>query len=572
MAATAASFYDRELERDDLAALMAGNEVSINEIVEGLYHGQAVVRRNAALGASLVSDLPDPGRALLRMSAKDRDERVRMAIVLAMGQGGYPVELALPILFDALRDPLDDIADAALQGIELRLSRDREAALPLVAGGLRGPHPVTAKGCADVLIKAGDSCVDAVVPLLGDGDAAVRNAAYDVLERLRRGAISHLIVALRDEAARPLAARLIGGVGELPASAVTALEALAADPDPALAETAGRALLALRSPKAPPPRTDPLNVPIDGFEAGPLDGAALDAAAAAAVPREELLYALRDGRDHVRRNAAGLLGRRPDAKDDVAGTLGALAPLLKDPAAPVRRETCEAIARVGGAGAIRLLVRALGDADPEVAQAAHDGLAAGGVDAAPQLLEALSGDLPEAARDAAVDLLARHGAAVTTALADALSQSPASVVRLVAARALGAIGKAAEDGIAALLRGLDDRASEPVRVASARALGFVGVEDDTILGALRQALTDPSPAVRRASAIAASRIAGRPLDDRGALEPAPIPIDGFETDTLSAEAIAAARGEIPLAAYIPKLKDGRDVVRGNAATAIGTFG
>ena len=572
MAATAASFYDRELERDDLAALMAGNEVSINEIVEGLYHGQAVVRRNAALGASLVSDLPDPGRALLRMSAKDSDERVRMAIVLAMGQGGYPVGLALPILFDALRDPLDDIADTALQGIELRLTRDREAALPLVAGGLRGPHPVTAKGCADVLIKAGDSCVDAVVPLLGDGDAAVRRAAYDVLERLRRGAVMQLIAALRDETARPLAARLIGGIGELPAPAVTALEALAADPDPALAETAGRALLALRSPKAPPPRTEPLDVPIDGFETGPLDGAALDAAASAAVPRDELLYALRDGRDHVRRNAVGVLGRRPDAKEAAAATLGALAPLLKDPSAPVRRATCEAIARVDGTGAIGLLVRALGDTDPEVAQAAHDGLAAGGIDCAPQLLEALSGELPEAAQDAAVELLARHGAAATTALADALSESPASTVRLVAARALGAIGKAAEEGIAALLRGLDDRASASVRIASAHALGFVGVEDDTILGALRQALNDPIPSVRRASAIAASRIAGRPLDDRGALEPAPIPIEGFETQILSAEAITAARGEIQLAAFIAKLKDGRDVVRTNAATAIRTFG
>ena len=265
MAATAASFYSQELDRDDLAALLAGGEVAINELVEGLYHGQAVVRRNAALGASLVPDLPDPGRALLRISVKDTDAQVRLAIVAAMSQGDYPIDLAIPILFDGLCDAVEDIADSALEGLELRMTRDRAGVMPMIASGLRGPHPLVAVACADLLIKAGDASVDALVPLLGHGDAALRRAAYDVLERIRWSAIPQLLAALRNATARPLAARLLGAISELPPTAVSALEAFAADADPALAEAAGQVLLESRRPKAAPPRTAPLVVAIDGF-------------------------------------------------------------------------------------------------------------------------------------------------------------------------------------------------------------------------------------------------------------------------------------------------------------------
>jgi len=572
MAATAASFYDQALDRDDLAALLASDEVTLNEIVEGLYHGQAVVRRNAAIGASLVADLPDPGRALLRMSAKDSDEDVRRAIVTAMAQGDYPVDLAMGILFDGLLDSVEEIAETALEGIELRLTRAKDEVLPHLAAGLRAAHPLVSKACAATLVKSADASVDTLVPLLGDGDPGVRRSAYDVLEDIRWSAIPQLVRALHDAIARPLAARLLGAVGELPAPSVETLEKLAADPDPALAEAAGRVLLESRRPRAAPPRTAPLDVPIDGFLAGPLDAAALDAAAGVDVPLSELFYALRDGRDHVRQNAVALIGRRADAKDEAVDALGALTPLAKDGSRGVRRAACEALGAVAGPRAARPLVRALGDPLAEVGQAARDALANLGVDGVSPMLAALSRDLPEVVHDAVVELMTRAGAAATAALADALSESPSSAARVASARALGGIGKAAEDGIAALLRGLADPASAEVRQASARALGFVGVVDPTILTALRQALNDEAPAVRRAAAIAASRISGRPLDDRGARESAPIPIDGFETELLTADALAAARGELPLAAFVAKLTDGRDVVRANAATAIGTFG
>ncbi|TNF36917.1 MAG: hypothetical protein EP329_04395, partial [Deltaproteobacteria bacterium] len=264
MAATAASFYDQALERDDLAALLARDEVTINEIVEGLYHGQAVVRRNAAVGASLVPDLPDPGRALLRMSAKDSDEVVRAAIITAMAQGEYPADLAIAILFDGLLDSVEDLAEAALEGIELRLTRAPAEVLPLLAAGLRAPHPLVAKGCAATLVKFGDQSVDVLVPMLGDGDPTVRRLAYDVLENLRWSAIPQLVAALQDAVARPLAARLLGAISELPAPSVARLEQLATGADPALAETATRVLRESRRPKAPPHRTAPLDVPIEG--------------------------------------------------------------------------------------------------------------------------------------------------------------------------------------------------------------------------------------------------------------------------------------------------------------------
>lgn len=572
MSATAASFYQEELDRDVLAALIEGREVTANELVEGLYHGQPQVRRNAARGAALVASLPDPGHELLRIGVNDTDEEVRLAIVSAMSTGDYPVDLAIPILFNGLLDSVEDIADQALQGLELRMTRDYAAVIPLLVDGLRDARPLVGSVCGDLLVKANAHSVAATLPLLAHDDPALRRAAFAVFESVRHSAVTELVEALRDlPAARRLVGRLLGGVAKMEPEHVAALEGYAAGDDRELAEAATTLLDGLRRPKPPPPRTEPLVVPIDGFLERALSAEELASAVAADVPLGDLLYALRDGRDHVRANAAGLLGLLPAARDAAGEVVAALAPGVRDPAPTVRRAACAALAAFGGLDATRALVRGLEDTEPDVVQAAFDGLVGLGVDATPAILDALTAKQPARLHDVVVELFVRHGAAAANLLADALADAPAAAARVVAARALGGIGKGADDGIASLLGALVDPSAE-VRAAAARAVGFVGVDDETILGALRQALRDPVPSVRRSAAIAASRITGRPLDDRGARDAPPIPVAGFEDGPLTVEAIAEARGDVPLDAFVSKLTDGREVVRANAARAVGSFG
>ncbi|MFT7582016.1 MAG: HEAT repeat protein, partial [Myxococcota bacterium] len=293
------------------------------------------------------------------------------------------------------------------------------------------------------------------------------------------------------------------------------------------------------------------------------DGLALD----------DLLYATRDGRPVVRSNALGLLARSKTAKAVYDDVVARISPLVRDPDALVRVDACAALGVLGGSTAVRPLVRALGDADASVAQAATDAVFGLGVDPGASLLQHL-GDHPKAA-EAATALLVRFGVAVVPSLADALVEARSAVARSTAAAALGGIGKPAEDGIASLLKALTDPI-EPVRIAAAAALGFVGIEDDTILSALQGASRDPVPKVRRAAAVAAARIAGKVLGDRGAAEATPIPIPGFEDGPLTIAAIAKARKaldeDIEVRSLSGALRDGRSIVRANAALAVGTFG
>ncbi len=592
MTTSGPDFYHDELEPEHIAALLESRALTANEVVEGLWHGSALVRRNAARGARFVADLPDPGEVMLRIASKDPDEGVRSAVVSAVATGLGAVSVAMPILFDAVLDKGEGIRDTAISGLELRLTSQTAEAMPFLVAALADLRPAVSAVASQLLIKVGGFAgAVALIPLLGHGDANRRRGAFDVLDRVKWQAIDELIAAMRDAAARPLVMKLIAGLGDVEPQHKAALESYLTEGSkrtPGLAGAAGAPLtndaklveavtklLGELGRVIEVPRSTPIEVPIAGFLERKLSEEELLSADLGAVSLEELFYGLRDGRDPVRQNCAHALGLHPGALADeatVAKVVSKLAPVVRDAAADVREAVVVTLGRLigGPEETIALLVKALEDASAHVRQAAVEAIAAHGTNGLVNGLAALHVGMKPTVAAGLREVGARLGTTVLESLADALSGTGLSAVgREVAASLAGDFGSAAEPVIPALIRALRDPI-EDVRAAAATALGFVGLEDPIIIEDLRRLLADPVPAVRRAAALAAARITGRPLDDRGASDPRVVPIDGFESEILPADRFVDHGVSLDL--LLHALRDGRDTVKINAARAIGALG
>ena len=229
MTTSGSEFYKDELEPEQIETLLKHGSITANEVVEGLWHEQVLVRTNAARGARYVDVLPDPGEAMLRIASKDTDVAVRGAIVTAVSYGLGSHAVGLPLLFDAVLDGGEGIRDTALSGLERRLLNGKVEVLPWFVSALADVRSGVAAAASQLMVKAGgEAAIPALIPLLGSDDPRPRRAAYDILDQLKRAAVSLLIDALRDPKARELAARLLGGVGETESSNRLKLEALAA--------------------------------------------------------------------------------------------------------------------------------------------------------------------------------------------------------------------------------------------------------------------------------------------------------------------------------------------------------
>lgn len=571
MTTSGPEFYKAELDAERIAALLESRELTPNEVVEGLWHGSALVRRNAARGARYVRELPDPGEAMLKIASKDPDEAVRSAVVAAVAGGLAGLPVAMRLLFDAVLDKGEGIRDTAIQGLESRLVSD-PFALPYLIEALGDVRAAVSAVASQLLIKVGgERAANALVALLGHGDPQRRRTAYDVLERLSRLVVGELVDAVRDPVIRPLATKLIAGLGDVEAVHRETLESYLHG-DTKLAEDVGRLLASLGRP-VEPPRTAPLDIPVADFLVRRLDDSELLDSDLDAVALSELLHALRDGRDVVRANAAQALGLHPAVSGDE--TLAALAanrlgPAVRDAAASVRVEALRSLARLGHADGVALLVMGLEDTSPHARAVALDGLVSFGTTGFVRALEALVAPARAPIISGLREVAARIGATLTEPIADAMAGAfLGSLGREVAAVAVGDLGADAEAAVPALLNLLRDPIEE-VRVAAASSLGFIGLEDPVIIEELRRRLNDPVAAVRRAAALAAARIAGRPIDDRGASDANIVAIAGFETERLAREVFEGH--EVPLENLIKALRDGRDIVKINAATAIGALG
>lgn len=249
-----------------------------------------------------------------------------------------------------------------------------------------------------------------------------------------------------------------------------------------------------------------------------------------------LAECLIDGRAHVRINAARAIAVAAAAGADAAVAVPSLGLLLRDSVPAVRRDVAIALGKIGApsVAAAPQLVGALGDSDSDVADEAAEALAGLGAAALDALIAGLDAGDEQHGRRVAL-LIGKQPNAVevfTTAFT-----SPAVNVQVNSAIGLGLLGsKRIGAGLQALL--------------GARTGGD---------GRTREA-------VRRALAM---------LEDDGPAAPSASTVDGFEDQLLTAAAVdqlAAKVQAVGVDGFVGCLQDGRDLIRANAATAIGSLG
>jgi HEAT repeat protein len=554
-------------------------------VLHHLLDGRRIARINAASALVHLEALPDGAPELLPIAAKDGEPEVRRKVLGAVARGVGPVRIAVPLLLDGLAAAASESRETAWQGLVLRLTSSRAEVLPKLVAALADVRGAVVAAVSKILTEDADPAASEwLVPMLGCGDARIVRPVQDVLERMagEPRVFDALVAALGDPASREPARRILASLGGASDERRRVLDAGWAEAD-ALGDRAWRAaveaVLETLARVVVPVRTQPLNLPIPDFGTFRLSDAALAAAAAPETDLDEVLYALRDGRDHVRDNALRLLTHLPAAQG--AATVAArVQPLLRDANPDVRLAAVAALALFDAAAVGQGAVVALGDTHPDVRQRAADVLLEAGPDALGAALASLGRDAGPSVGQGLVTVSVGLGSRAVAVLGDGLAPGSGlgAASRLVAAEALGALGATAEDALSILLQTLGDP-SEDVRRASARAIGFIGVNDPAILGALHALLRDPLPEVRREAALATARITGQPIDDRGARDPRPVPIPGFDKGLLGPESFADldavdADGHplVDVELLAASLRDGRTHIRINAALALGRVG
>jgi HEAT repeat protein len=384
---------------------------------------------------------------------------------------------------------------------------------------------------AGLVGKANDElCAALDVPF-----ALAMKTVVEACGRIGKAGVAFLITATGHERGR-IRINAIGGLGrwgkaDIEASMACLNHIEAGDPVPDVRTAAKQASLAvIAREKLVVIDALPKNIP--DFETRKLGVSEL-ADYADAIVVDEMIFALRDGRALVRINAARALGAKGEASGPAAGDLGLA---CRDSVAQVRREAAKALGKLGGTAlpAAPDLVGALGDAEAEVAEAAAETLEPLGARALDALIRGLETG-SETGGWRVGELISKLPNAAE-ALTEAF-RSPAVNVQVNAALGLGMLGR--------------DR---------------VGVGLAALHGARTGGDARTREAVRRALEM---------INPSGKTEPTTVAIDGFEDRFLSAAEVDGNKAELQnvgVADLIAYLQDGRDVVRANAATALGALG
>lgn len=481
---------ERWLRFDDLAGWRA--QLDAAELLEMVRDGRAMVRANAALGLAAVDH---PSLHLVNL-LRDSDASVATAATEAIARLGARMQSFIGSITLALDSTRPEVTDRVLAFF------------------------------ADLVGLADDDLVGALdVPL----DLAMRTIV-EVCGRVHSRGVALLVRAAGHEHSR-IRINAVAGLARIGSADSRAAMALltrleATDPVPDVRSAARKAMLAVVAQ----PEFDAsygLSTSIPEFEDRKLAAAELHAYVDA-IDIDEMINALRDGRNHVRINAARSLAVKGEEASHAARAVGLL---LRDGIPSVRREAARALGRLGpgAADAADDLVGALGDGNQEVAETAAETLAALGERALEALIRGLeTGDDEHGRR--VVELIGRlPGAAEVMTRAFA---SPAVNVQVNAAIGLGLLGR--------------DRIGPGLRA---------------LTGAITRGDARTRDAVRRALDL---------LGALGSAGPAPVALDGFDDRFLAPAELAATGASIDdLVAY---LHDGRDAVRGNAATALGLGG
>ena len=486
---------ERPLRFADLASFAA--QLDAAELVASLRDGRGVVRANAALGLAAVGH-PAPDLVTL---LRDSEARVAAAAAEALGLLGTKVRPVLPQLVQTL-----------------------DGAQPEVLEAMVG-HLAQLVGDADE-----ELCEALDVPL-----ALAMKTVIEACGRLERAGIAFLIGATRHERGR-VRINAIGGLGrwgktDIEASMACLTQIEANDPVPDVRTAAKQASLAVIA-RTKVAAVDGLPKNIPDFEDRKLGVSELSDYADK-IDVDEMTYALRDGRAHVRINACRSLGVVGAAAARAVPSLGLA---CRDSAPQVRREAAKALGKLGDDALVAApdLVGALSDAEADVAEAAAETLEPLDGKAADALVRGLEtgsetggwrvGEL--------IGKLANASELLTEAF-----RSPAVNVQVNAALGLGMLGK-----------------------------GRIGAGLAALHGARTGGDARTREAVRRALEM---------MNPSGQTGPAAVQIDGFEERFLAASEVDAQKAEfaqIGVSDLLAHLQDGRDVVRANAAAGLGTLG
>jgi HEAT repeat protein len=531
--------------------LFGGREVekskSVPQLMEALKGPDAKVRLSAAneLGSrgSQAALAAEPLGAAL----KDADPAVRLAAAQALGRIGPTAHVAYAALVRALGDGDPAVSKAARESLD-KVDRPRGEDVPKLRAALKDPSPAVRTFALQTLLGM---------------DLDVKTAAPLYAELLKDEDRN-----LRLEAARALAK--VGQKGH--DAAFAALLEAQKDRDPEVRKAAAQALkamapaagdvLALRA--ALKEKALPAEVRADAARSL----GALGAGARDAVP--DLAEALRASDVNLRRAAAAALNQ---IGRDAKGAIIPLRDALGDKDKEVRRAALEAIGKLGpdGKSASGEVSDLIGDPDAETRQAAEKVLAQIDPDAALSAFARALFNPDEGVRLEAAEAMLAMGKAAQPRVSDLIAvvrseKSPA--VRLTAARALTVIDPTSTAPVPALAEALAGT-DAPRRREAAEALATIGAVARDAVPALGGALKDKDPAVRKSAAVALSKVGEDALPALTNL------IAALSERKLHEPVLAALKNVGPVKAVPPliaALKDKDPSVRLGAAVALAQFG
>jgi HEAT repeat protein len=465
---------------------------------------------------------------------RDGRAMVRANAVLGLAAAGHAVLDMVALLRDS--DPR--VALAAAEAIS-RLGAAVRPLLSQIAQALDGAQQETTDaivGAFAELIDKGDAEIHAELATALDVPLALaQKSVIEAAGKLGRRGIAFLVKAAGHERSR-VRINAIGGLARFgktdPETSLAFLTQVeASDSVPDVRSAAKQAMLAIVA-REKTVAVDSLPKNIPDFEERKLSVSELSEYAGS-IDIDEMSHALQDGRNHVRINGARALGVLGDKAARAARSIGLL---MRDSAPAVRFEAAKALGKLGD-GALEAapdLVGALGDADADVAD---------------QAAETLEG-LGEAAREALVRGLetgSEEGGRRVGELIGKLRDAPAVLVEAFRSPAVN------------------------VQVNAALGLGRLGPgRIGAGLAALHGARTGGDARTREAVRRALDMI-----EPKGPAGPKEVSIEGFEDRFLTPAELEKHRPELErvgatdITAY---LQDGRDVVRANAATALGVLG
>lgn len=489
------SLDERKLKWDELAPF--GKQLDVGELTAMAADGRAHVRANAALG------LAAAGHPALEIAMMLRDSELMAATAAAdavtrLGNAMRPF-IAQVVAATATTKP--EITDVVVDALAALIGHADEE----LAGALDVPEEVAMKSVVPAAKKVGKR-----------GVAFLVKAAQHERSRNRINAIGGLARIGKIDADRAMA--FLPGVE-------------ANDPVPDVRTAAKQAMLAIVA-REKTVAVDALPKNIPDFEVRKLSASELSEYENQ-INLDEMIYALQDGRAHVKINAARALAVKGEKGAPAASAMGLN---LRDSVPAVRKETAKALGKLG-AGALDAapyLVGALGDAEEDVAETASETLAGMGDLVRDALLKGL--DAGAEAHGLRVGALIGKLPRAAETLTEAF-KSPAVNVQVNAALGLGLLGP-----------------------------GKVGVGLAALHGARTGGDARTREAVRRALDM---------IEPKGPAGPRAVPIEGFEDRFLTAAEIEKAKGAlggITVDDLVGHLQDGRDVVRANAALALGAIG